>query len=99
MKPAELAVRLESVQVSYQGRAALDIPKLEIHPGEQVVVMGPSGAGKTTLLRLLKGFVPPARGTVEVLGSEKIPIGQTSCRHSDNDDTQSARPSFCFLVL
>ncbi len=43
MKPAELAVRLESVQVSYQGRAALDIPKLEIHPGEQVVVMGPSG--------------------------------------------------------
>ncbi len=73
MKPAELAVRLESVRVSYQGRAALDIPKLEIHPGEQVVVMGSSGAGKTTLLRLLKGFVPPARGTVEVLGA-RLPL-------------------------
>ena len=73
MKPAELPVRLESVRVSYDGRVALEIPHLEIHPGEQLVVMGPSGAGKTTLLRLLKGFVEADSGTVEILGT-RLPL-------------------------
>ena len=64
------AVRLEDVEVSYgEGSPALQVPRLTIEPGEQVIVIGPSGAGKTTLLRLLKGFLTPTRGTVEVLGA------------------------------
>lgn len=33
-------------------------------------LLGPNGAGKSSLLRLLCGLVPPARGTVRILGRD-----------------------------
>jgi putative ABC transport system ATP-binding protein len=39
---------------------------LAIHPGEFVVLVGPSGAGKTTLLHVLGGIQAPTTGTVRV---------------------------------
>ena len=41
---------------------------LELHPGEQVALMGRNGAGKSTLLRLAKGLDDPTRGSVERAG-------------------------------
>ena len=39
-----------------------------VNPGEFVAVLGPNGSGKSTLLRLLLGLLPPAAGSIEVLG-------------------------------
>lgn len=51
-----------------QPQACLDIPALEIAPGEHVFLHGPSGSGKSTLLGLLGGIALPERGRIELLG-------------------------------
>jgi ATP-binding cassette subfamily B protein len=57
-------VRLRSVRLSYDGKPVLDIPRLEIHPGEKVLLIGPNGAGKTSLLHILSGYLAPDCGEV-----------------------------------
>lgn len=41
---------------------------LDVAPGEFVCVLGPSGCGKSTVLNAVAGFVPAARGLLEVDG-------------------------------
>ena len=52
------------------GHDVLDIPTLEVLPGQAVFLHGPSGCGKSTLLGLLAGVLLPAAGRVEVLGRD-----------------------------
>lgn len=62
------AMRLRDISVAAGERVLLDVPHVEIAAGERVALVGPNGAGKSTLLRILAGFVPLARGEVQVLG-------------------------------
>jgi NitT/TauT family transport system ATP-binding protein len=39
-----------------------------VREGEKFVLLGPSGCGKSTLLKSVAGFLPPARGTMELEG-------------------------------
>ncbi len=48
---------------------ALQPLHLQVQPGEQVAVIGPSGAGKTTLLQVLACALPPASGQLQVDGA------------------------------
>jgi phospholipid/cholesterol/gamma-HCH transport system ATP-binding protein len=54
----------KGLTVRFQGRPALDGVSLDLPPGTQVLVLGPSGAGKTVLLKSLAGLVPQARTAV-----------------------------------
>ncbi|WP_174546700.1 TlrC/CarA/OleB/SrmB family ABC-F type ribosomal protection protein [Nocardiopsis dassonvillei] len=58
------AASLEGVRVDHR----LEVPCLDLAPGERVLVTGPNGAGKTTLLRLLSGDAVPDEGRVSVPG-------------------------------
>jgi ATP-binding cassette subfamily B protein len=58
--------RLEGVRLSYDGKPALELPNLEIRPGERILLLGPNGAGKTTLLHILSGYLAPELGKVEL---------------------------------
>jgi ATP-binding cassette, subfamily C, bacterial LapB len=48
--------------------------RLEIVPGEHIVVVGPIGAGKSTLLRLLSGMYQPTKGRILMDGLELAQI-------------------------
>ncbi len=62
------AVRIEDLRVTAAGRVLLEVPRLEIGPGEQVAVVGPNGAGKSTLIKVIGALVPVPQGRVQVLG-------------------------------
>ncbi|MHC5115401.1 MAG: ABC transporter ATP-binding protein [Planctomycetota bacterium] len=49
---------------------ALDVARLELGPGEQMLLTGGSGSGKSTLLHLVCGLMEPAAGRVTVNGTD-----------------------------
>lgn len=57
---AQEVLGLENVSFSYDAEHASIIRNvsLSIHPGERVLVLGPSGGGKSTLLMVLAGLIP-----------------------------------------
>ncbi len=48
----------------------LDIPALDLHRGDLVLLRGPSGSGKSSLLSLLAGVLLPRHGQVRLLGQD-----------------------------
>jgi putative ABC transport system ATP-binding protein len=49
--------------------------RLEVMPGEIVIMTGPSGSGKTTLLTLISGLRTVQDGSVKILGRELKGLG------------------------
>ena len=68
MPSPDSAVRVTDLIVRFGGRAVLDGLSLEARTGALTAVLGPNGAGKTTLIRCCTGLIPPAGGTIDVLG-------------------------------
>ena len=62
------SVELRGVRLALSGRTILDNVSLDIAACEFVGMLGPNGAGKTTLMRAILGLLPPAQGTIRVLG-------------------------------
>ncbi|MFI7040582.1 ABC transporter ATP-binding protein [Microbispora rosea] len=68
---AGLAVRLEGVSLGYGRDAVLEDLRLDIAPGEVLVIVGPSGSGKSTVLRAIAGLLAPHAGRVM---AEGVPV-------------------------
>lgn len=68
--PFESSWKLENVRFRYDGadRDALAGVNLDVHPGEQIGICGPTGGGKTTLVDVMTGLLEPTDGTVTVDG-------------------------------
>ena len=62
-------IRAQGVTVTYRnGFTALRNASFDIPTGTITALVGVNGAGKSTLFKALMGFVPVARGEVEILG-------------------------------
>jgi len=81
-----MVLKLENVELSFDGFCVLDQLCLDIKEGEFVCLLGPSGCGKTSTLRVCAGLETPVRGRVildgqvvtdggDVLPPEKRQIG------------------------
>lgn len=57
-----MGIRFENIEKRYGGLAALRCIRLEVAPGECVVLAGRNGSGKTTMLRIAAGLVRPSAG-------------------------------------
>lgn len=78
--PADAAVSLRSVTVSYRENVALRDVTLDIARGDFCGVIGPNGAGKTTLLTIINGLGRIIAGRVSVLGEPATGTSFTKLR-------------------
>ncbi len=62
------AIQADGIAAAYGDRLIWRNASFTVNTGEFVAVLGPNGSGKSTLLRLLLGLLPPAAGTLQVLG-------------------------------
>jgi putative ATP-binding cassette transporter len=84
-KPADEVGRIERVRASEEkitfenltivspaGSAALDPPRLEIAPGERVLIMGEPGVSLTTLFRAIADLWPWGSGRIAIPAAQEI---------------------------
>jgi len=65
---SEMAVRLNQLNVGFDGQPVLKDLSLSVCHGDKVTLTGPSGSGKSTVLRCILGLVMPDSGTITILG-------------------------------
>lgn len=65
-----LSVSCRDLRIRRLDRPAfeLDVPLLDIEPGEFLAIIGPSGSGKSTLVDIILGLLTPNSGTVRIGG-------------------------------
>ena len=62
------ALSVHDLTVAYQRKPVLWDIDLSLPLKSLIAIVGPNGAGKSTLLKSALGLVPPASGTIEILG-------------------------------
>ncbi len=63
-----LAVQVDHVSKSYDGKDAVRDVTLSVPAGRVLALLGPNGAGKTSLIRMMMGITEPDRGTITFNG-------------------------------
>ena len=77
------AYRTTGVRFQYSEEAkrpALELPNLNIKPGEKIAVLGRMGAGKSTLLQLFAGMYKPTAGVIRLDGIDLSLIDPSDVR-------------------
>lgn len=69
-------LRVQGVEVRFDGYFALNAIDLEVGPGEVLSIVGPNGAGKSTLLRVMDMLIKPKVGSVYLDGKEISSLGR-----------------------
>ena len=65
-----VVIRIEHLKKSFGENQVLKDINLELHKGENIVVLGRSGQGKSVTIQCIAGLMEPDEGKLEVLGKE-----------------------------
>ncbi|SFJ86705.1 ATP-binding cassette domain-containing protein [Celeribacter neptunius] len=78
------AYALREAQFRYdaEGAPTLDIPAIDIKPGQKIAVLGANGSGKSTFLKLLAGLYAPTQGRILLDQAEMSQIDPRDIRRS-----------------
>jgi phospholipid/cholesterol/gamma-HCH transport system ATP-binding protein len=66
----EVVVSIKDLHKSFEDNDVLQGIDLELHKGENLIVLGRSGSGKSVLIKIIAGLMKPDKGVVKVLGKE-----------------------------
>ncbi len=90
-------IHAQGVTVTYRnGHTALTNASFEIPKGTITALVGVNGAGKSTLFKAIMGFVPMAKGSIEVLG---MPVAQALGQNTVAYVPQAEEVDWSFPVL
>src|SRR5690349_24885163 len=67
-----IAVQIERVTKTFGKHVAVNDLSLEVPAGSIYGFIGPNGSGKTTTLRMIMRILHPDRGSIRVLGEQRL---------------------------
>lgn len=76
----ETVISIRNLYKSFGDKPVLQGIDLDVHRGENVVVLGRSGTGKSVLIKIIIGLLKPDSGTVNVLGEEVDQLDDATLR-------------------
>lgn len=85
----DIVIRIEHLKKSFGENEVLKDINLELHKGENVVVLGRSGQGKSVTIQCITGLMEPDEGKLEVLGKEVCEL--------NDDELKDLRTKIGFL--
>lgn len=68
-KRAEVVIDIKGLKKSFGKKEVLKDINLQVHKGENVVILGKSGEGKSVTIQCIVGLLAPDGGTLKVFGS------------------------------
>jgi phospholipid/cholesterol/gamma-HCH transport system ATP-binding protein len=69
-KDTENVIEINNLMKGFGGMQVLNNLTLQLHKGENLVVLGKSGTGKSVLIKCIVRLLDPDQGTIKVLGQE-----------------------------
>ena len=76
----EVVIAVRQLQKSFANNHVLRGVDLDVHQGENVVVLGRSGTGKSVLIKIIAGLLKQDSGTVKVLGENVATLDRKELR-------------------
>ncbi|HEY0271846.1 MAG TPA: ATP-binding cassette domain-containing protein, partial [Chitinophaga sp.] len=76
----EVVIDIRGLYKSFGSNHVLQGVDLQVHQGENVVVLGRSGTGKSVFIKIISGLLYPDQGTVNVLGQEVPQLDEYALR-------------------
>lgn len=80
LDPSQPVINIRGLYKSFGERHILRGVDLDVHKGENVVVLGRSGTGKSVLIKIIVGLLEPDKGEVKVLGQEVGELDENGLR-------------------
>lgn len=74
---SENVIRIRNLYKSFGDNAVLKGFSLDLHKGENLVVLGKSGSGKSVLIKCIIGLMAPDSGSINVMGKSVPELSTT----------------------